>query len=179
MKETKNLDKFYDLISLYNLIIKSCYSKQKKYTIDIFDLKDNLYIKIFDNKDNTYVYNDCIPCSVDESYIIFNTISNEFVLNHRITMASFVKLGPEELFNYYKTMGKTDRLIVHNDSFYTKDNKEILIHKLVNSYFTLNIHYYNGLDKNALLIHQNALDNLCENNIEESNNLLKLTKKVI
>lgn len=159
-------DKFYDFINLYNLIIKLCAIKNKQYTIDLYYLNNNLYLQVKDIEDKQFIYNDTITCNEQEAEMIFNTVANEFILSHRITLASFRNLNQEEIFNYYRKNPNGDIINQTNVN-------EMIIHELANSIFTLRIHHYNGVDLQTKLIHQKALEKLQSDYAIENDKVLK------
>lgn len=176
MNLTANIDdKFYDFINMYNAIIKHCASKNRCYNINIYFAGNNLYFEISDKEKNIILHKDNVECNKDESKLLYNMITSEFILNHQLKLSAFRPMESEEiaLFNCLSNCNKH----ISNDNRYyyfnegKTDNKKMLIHTLENSVFTLNIYEFYGIDEQTEFLHQMAL-----NKVNATNKKLSLKK---
>lgn len=158
-----NIQKFYDFISIYNLLIKHCSTKNNTYEINVFHSGNKLHIKFLEKETNKYIYNDNIPCNNQEALMITNTIANEFVLNHQITLSSFKNVDIEDVNEYYWYNEKINLKNIGN-SYYNENNQKLLVYELKNNKFILRIHFYNGVNPIIEEIHHIALNKINSNN---------------
>ena len=85
-------DKFYDFINMYNAIIKHCTNKQRTYDVKLSHINDTLYFKVIDKESKTILHNDNINCTKEESKLIYNMITSEFILNHNLKYAAYLPM---------------------------------------------------------------------------------------
>lgn len=162
-----NLEKFYDFISIYNLLIKHCSEKENTYEINIFHINNELHIKFFNKETKKYIFDDTVSCNTQKALMITNTIANEFVLNHKITLSSFRNINSNEILQYY-WYSKNNNLKNINDFYFNENNQQMLIYEIANSNIILRIHYYNGINPIIDEIHHIALNKICNSNINQN-----------
>lgn len=173
MKEKITIDKFYDFINLYNLIIKHCAKKKRKYEILIYYLDSKLHLIIKDQFTKHSIFDDKIECNCDEAEMIENMITNEFILNHQINLSSFKKMAECDIASYYLS-NKDANVSFKKNTYYNENNNPMVIHELVNSIFTLQIYHYNGLNDIIESLHKSALSKL--NSYNENKRVIKIKK---
>lgn len=167
MNQNYKLNKFYSFINMYNLIIDHCASKERTYQVDAYYINGEFYLKVLDKQSQKYIYDDSITCTEAEASMLANTMASEFVLNHRITLSSFANVSGHDVQNFYVLNGSNSNVSCKNNTYYNNDI-QMQVFVLINSIFTLRIHYYNGVDEIAKQIHAQALEKLNLYNIEEN-----------
>lgn len=157
-------DKFYDFIDMYNAIIKHCANKERHYDVKLFYVEGKLYFQVIDTDSKIVLHNCDIECSQDESKLIYNMITSEFILNHQLKYAAYVPMNSSDILEYRRlTKNKTN--IQTERVYYTNNSKPMQIHALENTKFTLNIYQYNGIDEQTELLHKMAINKI--NNLNE------------
>ncbi len=156
-------DKFYDFIDMYNAIIKHCANKGRHYDVRLYHVEGNLYFKITDKDTNFILHNDNIECTKEESKLIYNMITSEFILNHNLKYAAYVPMNSQDVLQYRSLVnGETN--IKSDRVYYLNNGKPMQIHALENSIFTLNIHQYDGIDEQTELLHKMAISKVNQTN---------------
>ena len=156
-----NNNKFYDFINMYNAIIKHCSNKNRHYDIKLFYAKDRLYFQAIDKESHVMLHNCDLECTKEESKLIYNMITSEFILNHQLKYAAYKPMNTNDRIEYRKLNGSDTIIFGKNACF---NNEQLMvIHSLENSIFTLNIYQYDGIDEQTNILHQNAINkaNLC------------------
>ena len=159
-------DKFYDFINMYNAIIKHCTNKQRTYDDKLSHINDTLYFKVIDKESKTILHNDNINCTKEESKLIYNMITSEFILNHNLKYAAYLPMDYNDVLEFIK---KGDANIRSDSVNYLNNNIPIVTHMLENSIFSLKINLYEGIDEQTEILHQMAIDK-----VKNSNQLTKI-----
>lgn len=165
-------DKFYDFINMYNAIVKHCATKKRHYNISLFHIDDTLYFKVIDRETLSLIHNDSIECNLEESKLLYNMITSEFILNHQLKYAAYIPMSNDDIISFLK-LSKNKPNLTTNQQDYFNNQQLMQIHTLENSIFTLNIYQYNGIDEQTELLHQMAIDKINKINTKK----LELRKK--
>ena len=142
---------------MYNLIIKHCMNKNRTYDIRLFYIDGNLYFKITDKESNVVLHNDSLECSEEESKILCNLITSEFILNHALRYAAYIPMEFDDIALYNK-LNNCQNPIKYKNNDYILLNEPLRIHVLENTTFTLNVYLFNGIDEDTEKLHHMAMD---------------------
>ena len=158
-------NKFYDFINMYNAIIRHCSNKNRYYDVKLYHINDTLYFKVTDKESNVILHNDGVVCSKEESKLLLNMITSEFILNHKLKYAAFSPMTNKDIVLFLR--GSNDNQNITSNQFdYFNDGKAMKIHCLENSIFTLSIYHYEGVEQTEIL-HQMANNKASRSNKEE------------
>lgn len=157
-----NNNKFYDFINMYNAIIKHCSNKNRHYDIKLFYANDRLYFQVIDKESQVVLHNCDLECTKEESKLIYNMITSEFILNHQLKYAAYIPMNTSNIIEYRKLNGCGESIKLEKNTYFNNEQL-MVIHSLENSIFTLNIYQYDGIDEQTNILHQSAINkaNLC------------------
>lgn len=157
-----NNNKFYDFINMYNAIIKHCSNKDRHYDIKLFYVNDRLYFQVIDKESQVVLHNCDLECSKEESKLIYNMITSEFILNHQLKYAAYIPMNTSDIIEYRKLSGSEESIELEKNTHFNYE-QSMVIHSLENSIFTLNVYQYDGIDEQTNILHQSAINkaNLC------------------
>ena len=152
-------DKFYDFINMYNAIIKHCSNKDRHYDIKLYYIEGILYFEVIDKDSNITLHNESVNCNKEESKLILDMITSEFILNHQLKYAAYLPMSNSDIIQYRSLSNEPMNNKTNQINYYNKMHS-MQIHALENSCFTLKIYQYDGIDEQTELLHQIALNKI-------------------
>lgn len=148
-----NISKFYDFINMCNSIIKYYSNEDKHYSIMLFYVKDKLHFRIINDENGIIKHNCDLECNKENSDLIINSITSEFILNHDLKYVFSEPMQKNDIFLYRTLGGDTSNIVITSNS-YLNNGKNMEIHTFENTKFSLKIFLYNGIDTQIELLHE-------------------------
>ncbi len=156
-------EKFYNFINMYNAVIKHCSNKNRRYDIKLFFINDSLHFQVIDQESEKVLHNSDLQCSKEESELICNTVTSEFVLNHPLKYAAYIPMNGDDILSYRKLSDEALE-ILPGQYGYVNNGQLMVTHTLENTKFSLKIYLYDGIDKQTDLLHEKAIKKISDMN---------------
>lgn len=143
--------KFYDFITIYNLLLTNLAKRENNYEISLFYLNNEFNINIKIENTTDYIYNDHFKVSKEEYDYLTSIIGYEFISNHKINLPYFKDLERKDAYLYYLALESQNEQL---------DYDKAKVHILANSKFKLKLYYFKGLNKLSYDMQDIALEKL-------------------